>query len=436
MEGEILNSMRALYRISSKISDEKTKSMESVPSKSVQLSFEELVEQQLVGGKQGNLTAPEQLNIFMLIEPDRAEYSNILDFYHSIPKGVYAKRVKTFRESDADADRKRNRFLSIDREFTYENPVTKEKNVYQMRLTPAVIGNGSNKRHIYYGEREDLFERAIIKLASEKEITTEVTSDHLVKVTGSYQSLRKHLAKHGHTYSTQETVEAIKVLGGSILTITGETVINGKSVTVDVSDSILTGLKSVQRTDKQVVGYFSATLHPLISSAILSKGYRQQNHTTRLTLKPLSAWLLDLFTLRWKQASTEDSYHFRTSFIQRNSPFGYSQENTLRPIKSVALDVERALRDMVYDEIRNPRGVLSHFAREGEIRHFNEETQKWEGVSKRSKDPLFEVWPSQIFVKEQRRANKLKKVLLQEETVESNTRRVKQLMGETQRVLG
>jgi len=259
-------------------------------------------------------------------------YSNTIELFDAILK-YSSRRVRKTPEPDVRVVTFRSK----------EVRVTITPAVIKRRGTPAVI--------VMPGQREDLVEKALRKLAAESATTWGVEQDQVGKPAFALKftlyQLRKLLQETGHDFKIAEIDEALRVLQGSNIEFDG---VIDDFVTGQVS-GILTSYTYVKRR-KDVSGnrsYGEVKFHPLVNASIVQRTFRRIDFKALMELKvDLARWLYQRFSHNYIQASTDDlwdtkkGYHISLHTILRES--GMDRRSRMRDNLKVVRDALNNLK--------------------------------------------------------------------------------------------
>lgn len=242
-------------------------------------------------------TKNEQLTIFTFFEDKDQHYSNTMDLYDAIPKYVWGKK-----EYD------HGKYLkSLQREFEHKGVK------YNVVLTPArlVYDDGTEKEY-FPGQREELIEDALRKLACDKQLRGVLLDTELGLVYSIYQ-LKKELKRQGHNFSSQEIKEALLICRGTGISVQ----IRGESKTL-INDSLFSaiGFRDIEDKDSKAFVRFNL----LVTKALNSGAFRLINYEKCMSYRrALARWLFKRLSHNYRQASFTKPYSIKHSTIMRDS---------------------------------------------------------------------------------------------------------------------
>src|ERR1051326_3034942 len=234
-------------------------------------------------------TKPPQLELFELFGITNRDYSNTIELYDFTPKYKWGK-----------TERINGKFLEALKR-TFECGQKR----YKVRITPANIKNSKGEEKYYYpGQREELVEDALRKLACEGR---GVFLDDMASVTFSLYQLEQELAARGHRYKRSEIKEALQICSKTGLDIESE---DGTSV---LSSHIFETLFLSGREDRNSDGkktHCFVRFNPLVTASIKNNAFRQINYAKAMSFKSIIARQLHKrMSHVYKQASITRPYH-------------------------------------------------------------------------------------------------------------------------------
>lgn len=158
---------------------------------------------------------PAQLSLFDLMEYEAQqrfygndkEYTNLLDFYDSIPKHFYGKTQRI------EVEGRTEKFLPS-LKFDFSRTIQGKTIRYKVILHPARVENSKGEMIEHYpGFREQLVEHALRKFAAHQQaiyLEDDKKQNYFGAVFTLYQ-LQEELKKLGHSYSKNQIKEALKI---------------------------------------------------------------------------------------------------------------------------------------------------------------------------------------------------------------------------------
>jgi hypothetical protein len=206
---------------------------------------------------------PLQITTFEL---DDDRYTNTIDLYDIAPRFVFYK------------DQRDGTFLkSLRREFEHGG-VT-----YQLLLRPGRVVRPDGEEEAYPGEREQIIEAVIFRLATERGRLT--VQDERVRLSFSLYEIREELRKVRHLFNVAEIKEALTILHTSIVEISTE---GRKSANLLSASSFpILALRSRDDEDRAYLQF-----NPLVEKAIRHLHFRRMNYERLMRIaNPVSRWL-------------------------------------------------------------------------------------------------------------------------------------------------
>lgn len=277
-------------------------------------------------------------------------YSNTIELFDAILRYT-SRRVRPTPEPDV-------------RTVTF-----RQKQVH-VTITPANIKRSKGPAVIIMpGEREDLVEKTLRKLAAESVEAWGMREDQSGKMLFSLKftlyQIRKLLRETGHDFKLVEIDEALRVLQGANIEFDG---VLDDFVTGQVS-GIITSYKYVRKA-KDTTGrasYGEVTFHPLVSASIIQRTFRRIDYGKLMRLKvDLARWLYQRISHLYIQASSEDVW---------SNERGYHIS-----LKTILAESGMDARIRMRDNQKVVRKALKELEKSGLVR-------KWDEDIRRKKDP-------------------------------------------------
>lgn len=271
---------------------------------------------------------PEQLTLFEglgLRGGDKKPYSNTVDFYDFMPKYVW----KT-------PERINGQFLNPEvRKFGWR------KGEYKLTIIPARVEQDGVFRDYFPSKREELVEDALRKIACDG---NGIFLDGEAGVRFTLYQLQKELKERGHGYKIAEIKDALFILAGTQLEISGA---DKKWV---VTSSILQNLglqtKDDWKGDGKKIKAF-ARFNPIVTKAIKHMEFRLFNYETSMKLRNFIArQLFKRMSHYYTQAHSDKTYHILLSTMIRD--FGLKEYERLR---DNLREVIQALKELEAKEV-------------------------------------------------------------------------------------
>jgi hypothetical protein len=312
-----------------------------------------------------------QMDLFSVLDlpaGQQADYSNTVDIYDAIPKYVWGQ---TREHEDLKS-------ATITRHCTIRG------RKITVKLKPALIEKGDRTVMIYAGQREELVEDALRKIAVNGQ---GVYIKDKAGVQFTLYELMKELERMGHTYSLDEIKEALRVCRGASMECHSE---DGESL-IDSSLFGLLGLttrKDLEKNGRSVKCYVQ--FNPLVNESIMNLTFRQYNYQIGMDIRsPLARFFYKRMAQYWTQASESHPYNPTLVSFLEQSP--------------------RGLTKKMGENLRAMRGALDTLMNHKVISHY-EEDKVLKGKQKVI-DARYTIYPHPDFVKEVIKANQRKNVL-------------------------
>lgn len=277
------------------------------------------------------LSLEKQLKIFELTETETKHdrLSHTIELYDALPKYIWGAV-----ESETPSE--------VTRVYVHRGErIT-------VSISPAHIVRNEKKIFVYPGQREEVIEDALRKLAAQGK-GYEMGGEVAVKF--SINELRKELARHGRTYSATQIKEALYVCQGSRITI----------LSADNSTNITTNLFPViaLTTRKQYVNDGDSLcvvrFHPLVTRSIIENTFRRYDYQKNICMKnSLARYIHKRISHYWTQASFKNTYSFNLITFLERSPRGLSKEmrSNIRAMKDALETLKKSEIILSYDEDR------------------------------------------------------------------------------------
>lgn len=289
------------------------------------------------------LTQTHQLRLFEIIEPPGKPkpYSNTIELYDALPKYNWSAR----REHDDLSNAVITRRCTI------------REQAFTVEITPAIIKKDNRTVLIYPGQREELVEDALRKLAVEGQ-------GHMIEgkagVLFTLYELQKELEEMGHGFNLNEIKEAILVCRRATLDCLSES----DETTISSSFFPMVGLTTRgEFMQKGGDARCYVQFHPMVTNSILNLTFRQYNYRIGMEIRsPLARYIYKRMTHYWTQASTTAPYTPSLISFLKQSPRELSPrmaENT-RAMRN-ALDVlikHKVVSDYDTNEVKEGRRLL------------------------------------------------------------------------------
>jgi hypothetical protein len=274
----------------------------------------------------------QQLTIFQHL--DNPELSNTIDLYDGIPYPVF--------------DPKDQQRPFVEREFTHK------KQQYQLTITPAQLKTKDNTiKKVYPGEREELVEQALRKLACEGQIRV---YEKQAGVQFTLYQLQQELKAYKHTASIVQIKEALEICRRTAIDLVWE--VGGRKS--QSFGNLFHDMGLVTKADWNASGKEShayVVFHPLVTKSIIENSFRQINYVRYMKLKNyLSRWVYRKMSHNFIQADWKSSqYTLSLNTIVQGSGISLydSIPNTIRRVRR-SLD-QLAKNDIITDYETTPK---------------------------------------------------------------------------------
>lgn len=258
-----------------------------------------------------------QTKLWQLLGPDQ---TNCQALYDLAPRFIHRVERK-----DGSA------FLSIiKKEFIFNGEL------YSVTVTPArIVGSDGKERDELPGEREQLVEDVIRRLAVDKMM---VASDQ-IEIPYTIYSIRKELQRYGHTFSHMEIKESLIILNKSNIEITKVVADGERKVKPVLSASAFPVLKFADTSDGEHFG--CVQLNPLLVQSIKSLAFEQLNYEWMMSIKgPLARWIFKYISLLLSDRNEEaSSIRLHASEIAKS--FGHIRARLRATLSEVDKAIER-----------------------------------------------------------------------------------------------
>lgn len=323
--------------------------------------------------------AEQQLLLLREFEETPSPYTNLLEFFDSVPK--FLQTPTTSRTEGTQLEIARFGFVWHDaRCESIINPV----------LIDTLEKDGSRgRKEVLPGPREQTIYRVVRKMASDPKVPKRIKGDDVVLTTSFYQ-IRTWLAEIGHELRTADIREALQVLSIAKLKVFN---LDAKKELFSDSYLKLTYLSEVGDStgerSRVEIGF-----NRLAMTAIINGLYDRIDYGRLMGLNPLAAWIYELLTRAFRQAGAECGYTLTLSRVMRES----------------GLPVRKELRT----NLRYVRAALSELKTQGVLQAFPPTKEELEyGPPTRGRRSIADVkwtlYPSDAVIKDIRVDNAAKR---------------------------
>lgn len=311
----------------------------------------------------------EQLPLPFIFEKPEPNYSNTIELYDAVPKYFWGRI--------AMKDRKSGQFLdSIKRQFEFRGIM------YRVKITPARIEEKGVDMDYFPGEKEELVEDALRKMACDGK---GLYLDHQAGVVFTLYELQQELKARGHNYNINQIKTAILVCRGTSIRLesdSGDSVLESQLFET-VGLQTQEAWKGQGKKTKCFVRF-----NQLVTRSIRAKTYRQLNYDTCMSYgKALSRWFHKRMSHIFIQASFQNKYSILLSTIIRDS--GMKQYKELR------------------NNLRDTKAALDEMKKMGVVKGYTED-KIMDG--RKIADVKFTITPGIKFINDMKKANTTKKL--------------------------
>jgi hypothetical protein len=238
-----------------------------------------------------------QLSLFdAWLEPAASDHSRSLEVYDALPKFSLIHE----RETEQNLREWNNVVIG-----QHTVRVTMSAAILPSSAMPGDRDRPVRGRVIFPGAREELVERALRKMAVQRQIDSlqglDQLGNRIVSLDFTLFRLRQELADAGHHYKISEIREALDVLRGCHYSIEGLQddwlVGKGPYPLLYIEYRRKRGDQDGQRS------YYRATFPPIASRAILSGAWHPINYGRLMQLRlPLARWIAERMNMSYRQA--------------------------------------------------------------------------------------------------------------------------------------
>lgn len=283
-----------------------------------------------------------QMSLFEIIEPlsKRGEYSNTIEVYDALPKYVWDQTRELEDLSQAVITRRS----------------TIRGTEYIVKIKPAIIEKDGKTVLIYAGQREEIVEDALRKIA--------VNGDgYLIEgkagVMFTLYQLQNELKSTGHTLSLDEIKESLNVCRGATLECHSA---NGDSF---ISSSFFPMLGLTTRGQYLKKGSDAkcyVQFNPFVTESILNLSFRQYNYRVSMNFRsPLARFFFKRMSHYWTQAAVDAPYTPSLVSFLKQSPREFSDVMSvnIRAMKNAldALIKQEIISDYDAEQIKDGRKI-------------------------------------------------------------------------------
>lgn len=291
----------------------------------------------------------DQLDLFQHFvanDPDRADMSNTLVLWDSFPTYHIPRELQRLHRDE------HGRLPIFHRTLEYQGtPLT-------IQVQPAVFFDEETEKEtaFYPGETEELIEEVLRKMLAQQ---NDFTARQLRSPTVSFSlwQIQEELRKRGKARSYKEIVQALEILGQTVLTIK-----QGKRAFC--SDVILSVVGVSRRQYlKDPSSQWQATMHDFVAGSIMKLDYRQMNYGLLMALSSqIGRYFFRRLSSRYIYADVKQPYRFTYQDFMRDTAF-FASDRTDRHIKAIdraleELKSQRVIMTYSKNEVRGKRNKL------------------------------------------------------------------------------
>lgn len=310
------------------------------------------------------LKGAAQLDLFGIVDrpEEQRRDSHTFELYDALPKYSWASQREYADLDDAPA---------LVRRCTVANQSL------QVVVYPAQIPKNGRSVLIYPGQREELIEDALRKLATGGQASL---INGMVGVTFTLYQLQQELKSMGHSYNLDEIKEAIFVCGGSKLECVAD---NGAS---KLSTTFFPTVGLTSKGEWSALGKAAKCFvhfHPWVTEGIRNLSFRRYDYTLQMQISsPLARFLYKRMCHFYGHASPAAPFSMHLKSFLEQSPRGLSARMS--------------------ENIRAMKNALEALQQHSVVSMYHEEKlQEGRSVS----DVEYTVHPHENFVAMVRRAN-------------------------------
>lgn len=239
----------------------------------------------------------------------------------------------------SEHSRSNDRFLKAVKTF--------KGSTYKVSVAPAAIERGEKSVQVLPGRRENLVEKALRKIASDNLGALDVTEDKSgakdVWVKFTMYQLRKILGEQGHGFNAGQLEEALQVLTGTKITVTGE---NDEEIQGWSGSAILQEIVWRKRKKGDADGRdyrIRAKFHALVTNSIMQRTFRMIDFQRLMRPKSeLARWLYTKISHNFTQAGEDDLIRFEMG--EKNRGYHISLSTIIRENGLQYADLRLAVR--------------------------------------------------------------------------------------------
>ena len=283
----------------------------------------------------------QQISLFdAWLDPTNRDHSRTLEVYDALPKFSLGRE----RESTKNLREWNNVAIGNNRVVR----VTMSAAILKTSALPGDPDGEVQGRVIFPGVREELVEKALRKMAVQRQIESREGLDELgnriIFVDFTLFQLRAELSEAGHDFNTKQLREALAVLEGCRYSVEGldQDWLIGKSF------PLLYIEYRRKRTDNDgQQSFYRATFPAPASRAILSGAWHPINYGRLMQLRtPLARWIAERINLAYRQAEKNASLKRRGYYLYLSRVLAESGIAPEARLRDNAQRVRQALDDL------------------------------------------------------------------------------------------
>ena len=305
---------------------------------------------------------------------DPESVSNTVEMWESIPKYIFTpKQTEKLRTKTGHAN-------PFSWQYLYNN------SEFQVDIQPALIKGKDGEYLAHFpGITEELVEEALKKIFTYQNHGIHDTNKHESWVKFSLNMIHRELKSRGRTRSLDQIKNALQVMSKCIITLSKKEP-GTKKFAQMWQGQILQEMITVGREEylEDSSSFHIARLPTFITHSINQLEYRQFNYNRLMECdEQVARWLYKRLIHRYRQAASNNDYHFTFSSIVKDSALLQQAS-------------DRHNRDKLKD-------ALDELVRKKIIRDYQIEVKK---DGKKIVNATYTIFPTAEFIQEQKAANK------------------------------
>lgn len=311
------------------------------------------------------VSTPQQIDFFEMFDPVNGggndRYSNTIELYDSLPKYNWSIKKEFHDLQEAEIVR----------------TASLRGQDYKIVIKPAILNRKGKSVLVYPGQREEVVEDALRKLAVSGQ--GQMLEDN-AGVTFTLTQLKNELQARGHTYNIREIKEAIMICRGATLECYGD---DGESLISSnffPTVGLTTRQKYINNRDDALC---YVTFNPMVTRSILDLTFRQYNYRLGMEIpSPLARFIYKRMSHYWNQASMAHPYTPNLMSFLRQSPRQPSED--------------------MYSNTRAMTNALNVLVKHKVISHYEQEVIR---KVRKILDIRYKIYPHEEFIKMVKAAN-------------------------------